>query len=65
MVKVSRLLLATAASAALGLTAFHTHATPVSVSDFSFAPGSGYGVDANENSGTLLDVLFSSGLLMA
>jgi len=55
------MLLATAASAALGLTAIHTHATPVSVSSFSFAPGSGYGVDANEGSGTLLDVLFSSG----
>jgi PEP-CTERM motif-containing protein len=36
-------------------------ATPVSISDFSFAPGSGYGVDANEAAGTLLDVLFSSG----
>jgi hypothetical protein len=59
MNKVSRLFLATAASAALGLSALHTHATPVSVSDFSFALGSGYGVDANENSGTRLDVLFS------
>jgi PEP-CTERM motif len=61
MNKASRLLLATVASAALGLTALHTHATPVSVSNSSFALGSGYGVDANEGSGTLLDVLFSSG----
>ena len=61
MNKTSRRLLAIAASAVLGLTALHTHATPVSVSNFSFAPGSGYGVDANESSGTLLDVLFSSG----
>jgi PEP-CTERM motif len=62
MNKASRLLLATASSAALGLTALHTHATPVSVSNFSFAPGSGYGVDADEKSGTRLDMLFTSGL---
>lgn len=59
MNKASRLLLAAAASAALGLTALHSHATPVSVSNFTFAPGSGYGADADEKSGTLLDVLFS------
>lgn len=63
MNKASRLLLATAASAALGLTALHSHATPVSVSTFSFTPGSGYGIDADENPGTLLDVIFSSGFL--
>ncbi|NRF68013.1 hypothetical protein HLB44_13550 [Aquincola sp. S2] len=32
----------------------------VSVPSFSFAAGSGYGVDAAESTGTLLDVLFSS-----
>lgn len=62
MNKASRLFLATAASAALGLTALHTHATPVSVSEFSFERGIGYGIDDNESSGTLLDVrFFSSG----
>lgn len=61
MSKASKLLVAIAASAALGLPALHARATPVSVSDFSFVPGSGYGVDANENSATLLDVLFSGG----
>ena len=60
MNKVSRRLLATAASAAFGLAALQTHATPVSVSNFSFARGTGYGVDGNEGSGTLLDVTFSS-----
>jgi hypothetical protein len=35
-------------------------ATPVAITDASFVPGSGYGVDADENSGTLLDVLFST-----
>jgi hypothetical protein len=43
---------------ALAFAALHIHATPVSVSDFSFTPGSGYGVDADEGSGTLLDVRF-------
>ena len=47
--------------AVLAFAALHTHATSVSVSDFSFVPGSGYGVDANENSGVLLDVRFISG----
>lgn len=61
MTKASRLLLALAASAAFSLPVIHAHATPVSASDFSFAPGSGYGVDANESSATLLDVLFSGG----
>jgi hypothetical protein len=61
MNKASRLLLATAASAALGFAALHAHATPVSVSNFSFEWGSGYGVDGNEGSGTLLDVLFGGG----
>jgi hypothetical protein len=48
------------AAAVTSLSALHAHATPVSVSTFSFAPGSGYGVDASENSGTALDVLFTS-----
>jgi hypothetical protein len=57
----THLLRTMAVPAVLAFAALHTHATPVSVSDFSFAPGSGYGVDANESSGTMLDVLFSSG----
>ena len=35
-------------------------AVPVAITDASFAPGSGYGVDADENGGTLLDVLFAT-----
>jgi PEP-CTERM motif len=61
MNRASRRLLATAASAALGLTALHTHATPVSVSSFSFTRGSGYGVDASAGSAVLLNVRFTSG----
>jgi PEP-CTERM motif len=63
MNKASRLLLASAASAAFGLTALHTHATPVSVSGFSFERGIGYGIDDNESSGTRLNVTFSSSSL--
>ncbi|WP_284616536.1 PEP-CTERM sorting domain-containing protein [Aquabacterium humicola] len=46
----------------LAAAALSAQAAPVSVavSGFSFTPGGGYGVDAAENSGTLLDVLFSS-----
>lgn len=53
-----RLLIAAAAFAAAG-----AQAAPVSlsVSGFSFTPGAGYGVDADEGSGTLLDVVFGTG----
>lgn len=54
-----------AASAALALAALHAQAAPVSVplAGFSFAPGAGYGVDADEKNGTLLDVVFAATLL--
>lgn len=57
----THLLRTIAIPALLAVAALHTHAAPVSVSatTFSFAPGSGYGVDANESSGTLLYVLFN------
>ena len=35
-------------------------AVPFTITDASFAPGPGYGVDADENGGTLLDVTFST-----
>lgn len=35
-------------------------AVPFNITVASFAPGSGYGVDPNEASGTLLDVLFTT-----
>jgi hypothetical protein len=35
-------------------------ATPFTITSASFTAGSGYGTDANESSGTLLDVLFST-----
>lgn len=56
-----RLVKALAASL-LATAALSAQAAPVTVavSGFSFTPGAGYGVDAAENSGTLLDVLFSS-----
>lgn len=45
-------------------TAPTAHAMPVSMTAGAFMPGPGYGVDAGENGGTLLDVLFStSGLV--
>lgn len=54
-----------AASAVLALAALHAQAAPVSVplAGFSFAPGAGYGVDADEKNGTLLDVVFAATLL--
>ena len=54
-----------AASAVLALAALHAQAAPVSVplAGFSFSPGAGYGVDANEKNGTLLDVVFAATLL--
>jgi hypothetical protein len=36
------------------------NANPITLTNFSFAPGGGYGVDANEPQGTLLDVLFDT-----
>jgi hypothetical protein len=53
--------------ATLAFAAFQTHAGPVTVSvtTFSFNPGSGYGVDADESSATLLGVLFSSSVFSA
>lgn len=52
-----------AATAVAALTASPTGAMPFSITDGTFAPGSGYGVDAGsagENGGTLLDVQFST-----
>jgi MYXO-CTERM domain-containing protein len=46
--------------AAAALSSAHAAPVSVSVAGFSFVPGSGYGVDASEVNGTLLDVLFSS-----
>jgi hypothetical protein len=62
MNQASRFLLTLAALAMPALGTFEAQAAPVSVSvsAVSFAPGAGYGVDANEASGTLLDVLFTS-----
>lgn len=41
------------------------NAVPFSVSDASFAVSTGYGIDANENGGTLLDVRFvTSGIFL-
>lgn len=58
------MLLGIVASAGLALTALQGHAAPVSVSisGFSFTPGSGYGIDTDEKKdvATLLGVLFSA-----
>jgi len=51
--------------ALLAFSAAHAQAAAVSVASFSFAPGSGYGVDANESSGSLLGVIFSSSIFSA
>ena len=61
----ARVLRPSAASAVLALAALHAHAAPVSVplAGFSFTPGAGYGVDADEKHGTLLDVVFAATLL--
>ena len=58
----SRLFRALALPAALTLAAVSAQAAPVAVTitSFGFTPGSGYGIDANESSGTLLDVLFTN-----
>jgi hypothetical protein len=60
----SRCLKPTAASALLALAALHAQAAPVSVplAGLSFAPGVGYGEDANEKNGTMLDVVFAATL---
>jgi hypothetical protein len=62
---LSRCLKPTTASALLALAALHAQAAPVSVplAGFSFAPGVGYGVDADEKSGTMLDVVFTATLV--
>ena len=61
----ARVLKPVAASAVLALAALHAQAAPVQVplAGFSFAPGAGYGVDADEKNGTLLDVVFAATLL--
>jgi hypothetical protein len=48
--------------AALALAAVAAQAAPVNVnvSSFGITPGSGYGVDADERTGTLLDVVFTN-----
>jgi MYXO-CTERM domain-containing protein len=53
-----RTLTATVALATAGL---QVHAAPVkvTVSDFDFIPGAGYGDDGGENGGTLLEVIFA------
>jgi len=53
--------------AILAFTALQAHGGPVTVSatTFSFTLGSGYGVDADESSATLLDVRFSSSIFSA
>jgi hypothetical protein len=64
---MSKLFRKIAVAATLSFVALQTHAGPVTVSvtAFSFTPGSGYGVDADESSPTLLGVLFSSSLFSA
>lgn len=56
----ARSLRSLAIPAVLAFAALHATAAPVSVTTVSFAAGSGYGLDANEGSGTLLGVLFSN-----
>jgi len=46
------------AGVALGMPSYGT--TTFSITNGTFTPGSGYGVDADESSGTLLDVIFSA-----
>lgn len=58
----ARLFTTIALPALLALVAPPAHAAPVAVSvtTFSFAPASGYGVDASESAGTLLGASFGS-----
>jgi MYXO-CTERM domain-containing protein len=60
MKNLSRLMRSLAAASALFVTGISAHAAPVSVtvSDFAFVPGAGYGDDGGENGGTLLEVSF-------
>jgi hypothetical protein len=60
--RINALLRTLLVPAAFALAAASTQAAPVSVSvsTFGITPGSGYGVDANERNGTLLDVVFAS-----
>jgi hypothetical protein len=62
-----RLLKTIALPAVLALAGQLAQAAPVSVSvtSFAFAPGIGYGVDANENGGTLLGASFSNSAFSA
>jgi hypothetical protein len=62
---VAQRLRAIALPALLVFSAAHAQAAAVSVTSFSFSPGSGYGVDGNESSGSLLGVSFSSGAFSA
>lgn len=57
---VARCLRALALPALLVFSAAHAQAAAVSVASFSFTPGSGYGADAGENSGSLLGAVFSN-----
>jgi len=59
MKKLQKILLAVGITGLLS-TASMANATDFTVSTASFTAGSGYGIDANEGSGTLLDVRFST-----
>jgi len=45
------------------LAAPRAHAVQIELTNYAFLPGAGYGVDAGEAAGTLLDVLFTGTLL--
>lgn len=45
------------------LAAPRAHAVQIELTNFAFMPGAGYGVDAGEAAGTLLDVLFTGTLV--
>jgi len=45
------------------LAAPRAHAVQIEVANYAFTPGAGYGVDASETAGTLLDVLFTGTFL--
>jgi hypothetical protein len=62
---VAQRIRAFALPALLVFSAAHAQAAAVSVTSFSFSPGSGYGVDGNEAAGSLLGVSFGSSGFMA
>jgi hypothetical protein len=59
MNKLQKIILAVGATGLMA-SAPAVNATPFTITSASFTAGSGYGTDANESSGTYLDVLFST-----